>query len=127
MSTHSKDRDSHDNGQVPGLLRSILEGTNPPLTAQFVYLLLRNLPRQVARYPRSAAFRNAAREYLSTRPDFYLEATRTDIETGLAFLDRNGLLPPWVVYRASHNDGAASQPRLGAMPDGNREAERPSI
>ena len=112
MSTQSEDRDSHNGGQVRGLLRSILEGTNPPLTAQFVYLLLRKLPRQVARYPRSAAFRNAAREYLSTHPDFYLEATRTDIETGLAFLARNGLLPPWVVYRGSHNDAPASHPRF---------------
>lgn len=111
MSTPLEDRCAHDDGQARGLLRGVLEGVNPPLTAQFVYLLLMSLPRQVARYPRSAAFRNAAREYLSKHPDFYLEATRTDIETGLAFLARNGLLPPWVVYRGSHNGAAASQPR----------------
>ncbi len=79
------------------LLRQANGGTNAPLTAQYVYLLLHALPKHVARYPRGSEFRRAAAALMASQPLSFV-ATRTDIETGLLWLKRNALLPPWVVY-----------------------------
>ena len=82
-------------------LRVVRGGANAPLVAQYVHLLLRELPREVARHPRSAEFRRAARAHMAQQ-SIYFEATRRDIEAGLSFLSREGLLPTWV----DHSEGA---------------------
>ncbi len=94
-------------GVMPNPLRLALHGQNAPLCAQYVFMLLHALPRQVARYPRSAEFRNAARAHWATQPRYYLEATRTDVEAGLRFLAREGMLPTWVEIREVHPDADA--------------------
>lgn len=84
-------------------LRLANGGVNAPLCAQYVHLLIRELPREVASRPRSAEFRNAARALMS-RQAFYLEATRVDIESGLHWLSRNQFLPRWVMWGEGRGD-----------------------
>ncbi|MFT4029656.1 MAG: hypothetical protein QM675_07255 [Protaetiibacter sp.] len=84
-------------------LRLANNGVNAPLCAQYVHMLLRELPRAVARYPRSAEFRAHAHLFWARQPVF-LDATRTDVESGLAWLSRNGFLPDWVFYGDGRGD-----------------------
>lgn len=97
--------DAHEPGKTPPMnpLRLANGGVNAPLCAQYVHLLLRELPREIASRPRSAEFRNAARALMARQP-FYLEATRVDIEAGLHWLARNGFLPRWVMWGEGRED-----------------------
>lgn len=90
---------------IRGALREANGGENPPLCAQYVYLLLTALPQDVARYPRSAEFRRAAAAY-TAREALPFVGTRRDLAEGLAWLRTRGLLASWVVA-GGRGDGHA--------------------
>lgn len=77
-------------GQVD-TLRRLLHGQNAPLTAQYTWAMLHLLPADVARHPGSSDFRHAQRHFWEGR-GILLDATRRDVEQGIAFLDRCGAL-----------------------------------
>lgn len=83
---------------VPSL-RPYLRGQNAPLTAQYTWAMLHLLPIESTEHMGSRQFRAAQREFWMSL-GVPLDATRRDIQSGLAFLASRGALPPIVRARA---------------------------
>ena len=89
-------------------LRIALHGQNPPIAVQLVHHLIHTLPRDAAQFPGSREFKRAARAHLETiAPGVALDLTRTDVRTGVLWLQRHALLPAWV-YPGDRFEGGAA-------------------
>lgn len=84
-----------DAADLSTVLRLALHGQNAPLHVQYTWAMLHLLPTSTAAHPGSREFRSAQRDFWIGR-GIALDATRRDIETGLSFLTRHGLLPTFV-------------------------------
>lgn len=95
MSTPLSTAPPMDGPDLAAVLRMALHGQNAPLHVQYTWAMLHLLPQPVAAHPGSREFRSAQRDFWTGR-GIALDATRRDIEAGLSFLTRHGLLPTFV-------------------------------
>lgn len=78
-----------DSLPVPSLQVTLQSSQNAPLVAQYTWAMIHALPAEVTRNVGSRQFRAAQRDFWE-HSLIQFDATRRDIQTGLAYLDRFG-------------------------------------